>query len=189
MVSTATWGKGAKLAWIWSWVIWDVTEEEDDWASDALSITGGAVATAFILNPALSFHVTGVATKAILTNPVVQAITAAAVTGAIVSNEIDPESGFDNYVGFITGGTAEQHFGVGTAREDIHYFSGDPNDSGYFNVGRNVEIIATHYYDTTVEGYKKRGAQIESGIKSTYKKTEAYFEEKKRQLLQRPSWI
>ena len=177
MVSDPTLGKIAKLTWIWSWVLWDVNQEEDDWFSDTVSITGGVVGTAFILNPNFTFSVTGAATRAVLTNPVVQAVTAAAITGAIVSNEIDPDSGFDNYVGFITGGQ------VGT--KDIHYFSGDPNDSGYFNVGRNLQIIGTHYYDETVAGYKNRAEQI----KSSKKKAEAYFRDKKRELLQRPSWL
>lgn len=178
MVSDPTLGKIAKLTWIWSWVLWDVTEEEGDWFSDTLSITTGTVATAFILNPSFSFGVTGAATRAVLSNPVVQAVTAAVITGAIVSNEIDPDSGFDNYVGFITAGKLDQHFGIGTAREDIHYFSGDPNDSGYFNVPRNVEIIASHYYDEAAKD-----------LKSTKKKAGVYFREKKRQLLQRPSWL
>jgi len=178
MVSDPTLGKIAKLAWIWSWVIWDVTEEEDDLVSDIVSITGGVVATAFILNPTYTFSVTGAATRAVLTNPVVQAVAATVVTGAIVSNEIDPNSGYDNYVGFITGGELNQHFDIGTAREDIHYYSGDPNDSGYFNVPRNVEIIASHYYDVGVKG-----------LKSKKKKAELYYRDKKRQLLRRPSWL
>jgi len=178
MVSDPTLGKIAKLGWIWSWVLWDITEEEDDWFSDALTITGGTIATVFILNPTFSFTVTGVATRAVITNPVVQAVTAAVITGAIVSNEIDPDSGLDNYIGFLTAGKLDQHFGIGTAREDIHYYSGDPNDSGYFNVPRNVEIIASHYYDVGVKG-----------LKAKKKKTETYFREKKRQLLQRPSWL
>jgi hypothetical protein len=163
MVSNVTLGRGAKIAWVWGWVLWDVTEEEGDWFSDALSITSGIIATSFITNPALTFNATGIVTRAIISNPVVQAITVATVTGAIISDQIDPENGFDNYVGFITGGNR------GT--EDIHYYSGDANDSGYFNVLRNAEIIGEHY-----------GPKVDQAISNAW-------EGLQRRLFQKPSWI
>jgi hypothetical protein len=115
-----------------------VTDEEDDPISDALAISTGALATAFILNPQLSFGVTGWGVRAIATHPVTIGITAAVVVGGVVSYQIDPDHGLSNYVGFITGGD----FG----ESDIHYWSGGPNDSGYFNVPKNVSVIASHLY-------------------------------------------
>jgi len=171
MVSNVTLGRGAKLAWVWGWVLWDVTEDEGDYFTDTLSVGGGLIATAFITNPAWTFSVTGAVTRAVLTNPVVQAITAAFVTGAIVSDKIDPESGFDNYVGFIFGGKLNQHFGIGTPIEDIHYFSGDANDSGYFNVLRNAELIGEHY-----------GPKVDQYI-------DTQWEQLKERFFQKPSWI
>lgn len=162
MVSNITLGRGAKLLWVWGWVAWDVTEEEGDWYSDTISIASGIVATSFILNPAWSMNLTGAGVRLVITNPVVQAVTAAVITGAIISNEIDEESGLDNYVGFITGGNR------GT--EDIHYYSGDANDSGYFNVLRNAEIVGQHY-----------GPKLDKFI-------ETKWEEAKRRFYQKPSW-
>ena len=181
MVSNVTLGKGFKLFTIWSAVWYANTRKDDDPILDALRTSGGVLSTAALLNPQLTFGVTGWGVRAVLTHPVTQGVTAAVVAGALISNEIDPDSGLSNYVGFITGG----EFG----EEDIHYFSGDPNDSGYFNVGRNVQIIGTHYYETTKEGYKKRGRQLKKAATDTYEAYELYYEEKKRQLLQRPSWI
>ena len=162
MVSNATLGKGARLAWVWGWVAWQVTDEEGDWLSDSLAIGSGLIATSFILNPTLSTSLTGAAVRPIITNPVVQAVTATVITGAIVSTVIDPESGFDNYVGFITGGNR------GT--EDIHYYSGDANDSGYFNVARNSEILRDHY-----------GPKVDQFI-------ETKWESVKREWYQQPLW-
>jgi len=139
-MSTVAWGRGGKLAWVWGFVYWDVKEEEGDWISDTISILGGLVTTSFMLAPQFTYGTAGILTRAIVTNPVAQIITGAAVTGAIVSNEIDPESGLDNYVGFISGG----EFG----EENINYWNTDENNSGYFNVGKNLEIIWEHFKDS-----------------------------------------
>ena len=133
MVSLTTWGRGGKLAVVWGLVYWDVVENEDDFWSDAFAIGGGLLTTSFMLAPTVTYGGAGLITRAVVTNPVVQVITGTAVVGAIVSNEIDPDSGFDNYVGFISGG----EFG----EENPNYWDTDKNDSGYFNVPRNLEII------------------------------------------------
>jgi len=125
-----------------------VTDEEDDPISDAMAIGTAALATGFILNPQLTFGVTGWGVRAIASHPVTIAAASAAVVGGVIAHKIDPGSGLTNYVGFITGG----NFG----EEDVHYFSGDPNDSGYFNLGRNIQIIGQHHWDKTVEGYSKK---------------------------------
>jgi len=143
MVSLTAWGRGGKLAVVWGAVYWDVQEEEDDFWSDAFAIAGGLLTTSFMIAPGITYGATGVVTKAIVTNPVVQIITGAVVAGAIVSNEIDPDSGFDNYIGFISGG----EFG----EPDINYWDTDPNDSGYFNVGKNLEIIYEHWKKSKVD--------------------------------------
>lgn len=69
----------------------------------------------------------------LVANPVTFVITAAYVEGAIVSDIIDPDEGLDNYVGFTLGG-----LGGGN---DANYLTGDENESGYFNVYRNVTTI------------------------------------------------
>ena len=56
--------------------------------------------------------------------------------GAGVSYAIDPEEGVDNYTGFLSDGTWGN---------DPNYMSGDPNNSGYFNVHQNfVNIISAN---------------------------------------------
>jgi len=177
MISNVTLGKGFKLVTIWSSIYYANTRKDDDPILDALRFSGGVLSTAALLNPQLTFSVTGWAVRAVLTHPVTLVGAAATATGAIVSNEIDPVSGLDNYIGFISGG----EFG----EEDIHYYSGDPNDSGYFNLARNVQIIGTHYYNKTVTGYKNRGQQV----KQTASDMKKYIEHRKQELLQRPSWI
>ena len=177
MVSDVTLGKGFKLLTIWSSIYYANTRRDDDPIYDALRFAGGVLSTAALLNPQLTFSVTGWGVRAVLTHPVTLVGAAATVTGAIVSNEIDPVSGLDNYMGFISGG----EFG----EEDIHYYSGDPNDSGYFNLARNVQIIGTHYYNKTVTGYKNRGQQV----KQTASDMKKYIEHRKQELLQRPSWV
>jgi len=177
MISNVTLGKGFKLVTIWSSIYYANTRKDDDPILDALRFSGGVLSTAALLNPQLTFSVTGWAVRAVLTHPVTLVGAAATATGAIVSNEIDPVSGLDNYIGFISGG----EFG----EEDIHYYSGDPNDSGYFNLARNVQIIGTHYYNKTVTGYKNRGQQV----KQTASDMKKYIEHRKQELLQRPSWV
>jgi hypothetical protein len=65
-------------------------------------------------------------------NPFTLTVTYAYVAGAIASDAIDPDEGLDNYLGFTTGGT----YG-----NQPNYFSGDANDSGYFNVVQNLSTI------------------------------------------------
>ena len=177
MISNVTLGKGFKLVTIWSSIYYANTRKDDDPILDALRFSGGVLSTAALLNPQLTFSVTGWAVRAVLTHPVTLVGAAATATGAIVSNEIDPVSGLDNYIGFISGGEFSE--------EDIHYYSGDPNDSGYFNLARNVQIIGTHYYNKTITGYKNRGQQVREKASDTKK----YIERRKQELLQRPSWV
>ena len=75
----------------------------------------------------------GVVVKGLVSNPVTFAITAAYAEGAIVSDIIDPDEGLDNYVGFTLGGIA--------GGNDANYLTGDANNSGYFNVTQNMNLI------------------------------------------------
>jgi len=139
-MSATAWGRGGKLAWVWGVVYWDVKEEEGDWISDSIAILGGLVTTSFMLAPRITYGTAGIVTRAIVTNPIAQIVTGAVVSGAIVSNELDPDRGYDNYIGFISGGEVGE--------PDINYWSGDPNDSGYFNIPKNLEVIWKHYKDS-----------------------------------------
>jgi hypothetical protein len=58
------------------------------------------------------------------------------VVGAVVSDAIDEDEGYDNYTGFISGGTWP-------GSNDPNYLTGDPNDSGYFNVVKNFDTVAS----------------------------------------------
>jgi hypothetical protein len=172
---------------IFSWMAYetysDVTAEEGDWFWDAFKITQFTVGSVFLFMPEIRFVgpavaeglVSGVGRLAVAaaTSPVgVAVITSAAIytTGAVVSSKIDPVSGVDNYIGFTTGGNYGE--------SDIHYWSGDANDTGYFNVPENLSIIGGHYY-----------AEAQQYADKKQKQWHNRWEEKKRQYYTRPSWV
>lgn len=133
MFALYPWGIGSRLATIWGITYVKVRSEEEFTVSDGVYIGSSIVGTAFILKPNWSNAVLNFGVRAIVTNPVVQAVTAITVTGAVVSVAIDPEDGLDNYLGFITGGMLGER--------EPNYFSGDPNNSGYFNIPKNFDTI------------------------------------------------
>ena len=154
MASNLAWGKGTGLVGAWAHAANEVRVDSKDGKLGVRSIyaiTVAGASTAFILNPSWSRGLQGrfikqtfwftVRATAAISLPIVGLATSAyglaaiipVVTGAVVSNVIDEEEGLDNYLGFITGGT------VGN---EPNYFTGDPNDSGYFNVPRNFETVA-----------------------------------------------
>jgi hypothetical protein len=158
MASNAAWGKGAGLVFLWSQAANEVRKDlKDDGKVGPRSVlawAGATIGTAFILNPGwangvrgslarATFWFTVNATRAIAL-PIIGVATSAeglaliipVVVGAVVSDAIDEEEGFDNYTGFISGGTWP-------GSNDPNYLTGDPNDSGYFNVPKNLETITS----------------------------------------------
>ena len=69
---------------------------------------------------------------AVSANPVTAIVTYSYIAGAVTSDIIDPEEGLDNYLGFTSGGIGGN---------SPNYVTGDANDSGYFNVVRNMSTI------------------------------------------------
>lgn len=134
MPNLYAWGVGSRLVTIWGSAYIKVRQEEEFTLADAATVAGATTLTAFILTPKWSNSVLGWSVRAVVTNPLVQALTAITVTGALVSKAIDPKDGLDNYLGFITGGVLGER--------DPNYFTGDTNDSGYFNVPQNARRIA-----------------------------------------------
>jgi len=184
MPSYTTIGRVSLFSLLTANTIRNINKEEGDYLSDAWDITKWGIGTIFIFSPGTDTKIVGwgVANAwrlgaVIVRSPYAQAAYVPYIAGLAASEVIDPVSGLDNYIGFTSGGK----FG----EEDIHYFSGDPNDSGYFNIGRNVQIIGTHYYNKTVTGYKNRGEQV----KQTASDMKKYIEHRKQELLQRPSWV
>jgi hypothetical protein len=155
MASNATWGKGAGLLGVWGNAVNEVRIDAKDGKvglRTIYAITVAGASTAFILNPGWAnivrgqfwrgtFWFTVTATRAIVL-PIIGVATSApglaviipAVTGAIVSDIIDEEEGLDNYTGFVT---------AGIIGNDPNYLTGDPNDSGYFNVVKNFDTVAS----------------------------------------------
>lgn len=72
---------------------------------------------------------------AIATNPITLAAGAGYVVGAAVGTAVSDEL-------FEGGGDVAAQFYTGQG----NYLSGDPNDSGYFNVKKNVSTIWNHYF-------------------------------------------
>lgn len=134
MPSLYSWGVGSRLATMWTTIFVKVRANEGVSVSDAVAIGYGIVRTTFLLTPKWSNRALGFTVRAVVTNPTVIAVSAIAATGAVVSVKIDPQNGLDNYLGFVTGGILGDR--------DPSYLSGDPNDSGYFNVPENSKRIA-----------------------------------------------
>jgi hypothetical protein len=154
MASNLAWGRGGRLATAWAYAANEVRKDMKDGKPGVRSIYAIGVAgsaTAFILNPAWStkvygsflrqtFWFTARATAAIAL-PIVGVATSAqglaviipVVVGAVVSDAIDEDEGLDNYTGFLT---------AGIIGNDPNYLTGDPNDSGYFNVVKNFKTVA-----------------------------------------------
>jgi hypothetical protein len=155
MASNAAWGKGSGLVFLWSQAANEVRKDlKDDGKVGPRSVlawAGATIGTAFILNPGWANGVRGSLTRATfwftvnatraIVLPIIGVATSApglaviipAVTGAIVSDIIDEEEGLDNYTGFVT---------AGIIGNDPNYLTGDPNDSGYFNVVKNFKTVA-----------------------------------------------
>ena len=139
----AAWGFYSRLGLIWGTAYWQFNKVDDDsnqdLVLDSFTLASAALATSFVLYPAHTNIATGWAVRttvmALARSPVTLAVTAAIVGGAITSDKIDPVSGYDNYVGFITGGNVRE--------SDIHYLTGSAGGSGYFNVRKNIDTIAT----------------------------------------------
>jgi len=176
MVSNFNLGRGGKIALIWTFAIREITKDKNSgpWelTKDVFVGSGAALSTAFILQPHLAYSAVGwgmrnagrLALAGAQTTAGATVLTVGAIYagGAVVSYAIDPVSGVDNFVGFTTGGT----YGEG----DINYFSGGPNDSGYFNIPKNLSIIGQHYGPGVEDYADRRIADI------------------KRSLLTKPSW-
>ena len=128
ITSYAAWGFYSRLGLIWGTAYWQFNKVDDgsnqDLLLDSITLASAALATSFVLYPASANVAVGWAVRstafAIAKSPVTVAVTAAIVGGAIVSDRIDPVSGYDNYVGFITGGNVRE--------SDIHYWGGDANN-------------------------------------------------------------
>ena len=155
MASNLAWGRGTRLATAWSYAFNEVRMDSKDGKVGVRSIyaiTVAGAATAFILRPGWAtalygeyvkqtFYFTARATAAI-TLPIVGLATSAyglaviipVVTGGIISDRIDEEEGFDNYTGFLSAGW----FG-----NVPNYWNTDDNDSGYFNVLKNLQTVGT----------------------------------------------
>ena len=140
--SYAAWGFYSRLGLIWGTAYWQFNKVDDnsnqDLLLDSFTLATAALATSFVLYPASTNVAVGWAVKntviQLAKSPVAVGVTAAIVAGAIVSDRIDPVSGYDNYVGFISGGNLGE--------SNINYWSGDANNSGYFNVPKNISIIS-----------------------------------------------
>ncbi|GAJ07232.1 unnamed protein product, partial [marine sediment metagenome] len=90
-------------------------------------------------------------TRLILANPVLSSIAAIVTAGAIISNYIDEEEGLDNYTGFLT---------AGIGGNDPNYWSGDVNNSGYFNIGQNLATVMNWYTNaSTLEAQEAAEAE------------------------------
>jgi hypothetical protein len=155
MASNAAWGKGTGLTFVWGHAVNEVRKDMKDGKPGVRSIYAIGVAgasTAFILNPNWANGVRGSVARATfwftvnatryIALPIVGVATSAqglavivpVVVGAVVSDIIDEEEGFDNYTGFLT---------AGIIGNDPNYLTGDPNDSGYFNVVKNFDTVAS----------------------------------------------
>jgi hypothetical protein len=154
MASNLAWGRGGRLTTAWAFAANEVRKDLKDGKvgpRSVLAVGGASLGTAFILNPSWStkvygsflrqtFWFTARATAAIAL-PIVGVATSAqglaviipVVVGAVVSDIIDEEEGFDNYTGFLT---------AGNIGNDPNYLTGDSNDSGYFNVVQNFKTVA-----------------------------------------------
>lgn len=171
VTSYAAWGFYSRLGLIWGTAYWQFNKVDDnsnqDLLLDSITLASAALATSFVLYPAGTNVAVGWAVRstviALAKSPVTLAVTAAIVGGAIVSDRIDPVSGYDNYVGFITGGNVRE--------SDIHYWGGDANNSGYFNVPKNVSIIA----NAGITHLQKEATAAEAHLKARYEQGKAKF--------------
>lgn len=176
MVSNFNLGRAGKIGLIWAFAIREVRKDKDSSpvgiAKDALVLSGAALSTAFILQPQIAYSGVGwgmryAGTLALAAAQTPAGATTIAVTaiyagGLAASQAIDPVSGVDNFVGFTSGGTYGE--------QDIHYLTGDANDSGYFNIPKNLSIIGKHYMPAIESNAERR------------------IEDIKRSLLTKPSW-
>tara|TARA_R110000803_G_C11932453_1_gene315599 strand:+ start:46 stop:546 length:501 start_codon:yes stop_codon:yes gene_type:complete len=135
MASSLAWSRGSRLVGIWSTAYIAVRADEEFTFSDVVTIGAAGVYSAFVLTPTWSGRIHGNAVRVIVTSPYVQAVVIPVAIGAGASILIDKENGLDNYLGFITGGTVGER--------SPNYWNTDSNQSGYFNVPKNVDTVAT----------------------------------------------
>jgi hypothetical protein len=176
-------GRLAIFTWMAYETYEDVTAEEGDWFWDAFKIAQFTAGSVFLFMPEIRFVGPKVAESLVnvagrlawrgATSPLGLALIGSAALwagGAVVSNKIDPIHGVSNYVGFTTGGKYGE--------SEIHYWSGDANDTGYFNVPENLSIIGGHYY-----------AEAQQSADDAQKKWLARWEETKREYYSKPTWV
>tara|TARA_R110002096_G_scaffold382249_1_gene576102 strand:- start:681 stop:1154 length:474 start_codon:yes stop_codon:yes gene_type:complete len=139
-MSALLWGKGTRLSLIWAFTYRKLSRSKDKYSRSNAVVLGSAIGyTSFVIFPVTSTKALGWTVRALVANPYAQAAYVPYVAGGVISAVIDPEDGVSNYVGFTTGGM----FGA----ESPNYWNSDPNDSGYFNVPKNVETIVSHYWE------------------------------------------
>jgi len=175
-------GRLAMFAYMAADTYYQVNQEEGDTINDAWEIAKFTAGTVFLFLPEIRFvgpavtesvlNAAGRLAWAAAKSPVGIALQASAILyigGGLLANKIDPVSGVDRYIGFTTGGIYGE--------QDINYWSGDANDTGYFNAPENISIIAGHYYG---EARKSAGRAEEKAL--------TRWQDFKRQFQTRPTW-
>jgi len=134
MASLTMWGRGTRLSLIWAFTYQKLNRSKDKYSrSNALTVAGAITASGFVLFPVTSTQLVGWTARGFFASPYAQAFYVPYVAGIGISAAIDPKEGISNYLGFTTGGFIGE--------ESPNYWNTDENNSGYFNVPRNLKVV------------------------------------------------
>ena len=132
MLSHATKCRLVAQAFILKHLYAELADDEDDYFMDTLGIITATGATLGLWAPVMYYRTLGKAATMLGPGPLVYG-------GALIGSEILEQTGViserqaDNFQGFITGGMIGE--------EDLNLWDTDANDSGYFNVPKNISTI------------------------------------------------
>jgi hypothetical protein len=133
-MSLTMWGRGTRVSLIWAFTYRKLSRSKDITSvSNAYTLAGAITATYFVLAPITSTKIVGWGARGFIMSPYAQAFYIPYLAGIGISALVDPKKGIDNYLGFTTGGFLGE--------QDINYWNTDPNDSGYFNVPKNLKVV------------------------------------------------